>query len=188
MESERDRLLEIASSLIPDPPAERNWVAGDWHVSSPTYRESTSTEGLMFESNKDLPRSSIGNAPVEGRAFWVAFKVSASRKAQLWLAFNSGPGSRVLVNGREVAHVNAPGPEKLGVASLLEIEPGEASIEFKVVGSAVNDQLSVWVEDAATMESLATMWQAADVEERLSLVAHPNGPLNHFQIQHHITS
>jgi len=160
--------------------ARGNAPASDWRISKAVAVNQTPDEKALAKA-KGLPGVRRDRLPKGDKAIWVRFNVKAPADQVLWLSYSGGLGSQVLVDGEVVAKASAD--QRKGRVE-LRLTKGAHQVYVKMTGGkAAGTQIEARLTKPWQALARTGKFSACSHEDRLTLLAMPQGPLAHLKLQ-----
>ena len=197
LEAARDELLAKArvetaaemAAVVAHAAARASWTSGDWRLSKAVAAAAPPPPETDWEKAKGLPGVRKGNPLKSDQAVWVSFSVNVPLDQVLWLTFSGGPGSQVLVDGAPMPSAFEGATDQRIATVPLALSKGPHAVRVKMVGTKRETAIEARLENpwqAATNAKhpdAAKNWEACSRQDRLLMLADPQGPFAHLLLQ-----
>jgi hypothetical protein len=156
--------------------------ARDWRLSKVMPATGKPGPIAKWEKAKGLPGVRRDKLPKKGQVRWVAASVKASADQVLSLNFSGAAGSQVLIDDKPVpaGAIVASGRGKSSVT--LTLSKGNHQLRIKMAG-APGTPIEARLSNPWQALAKKKRWEACSSNERLTMLAHPHGPLAQLSLQ-----
>ncbi|MFT5499177.1 MAG: hypothetical protein ACI9TH_004592, partial [Kiritimatiellia bacterium] len=178
--TERDHILQELK--IDQPRSIAHAVAAnqlkiaDWQISKPTPADKTVAEVSTWGPGKDLPGIRKDTLPKPGEARWLSFKLTATTNQLVWLTFSGDAQSDVLINGSAIPNAALKADAQRSTIGLA-LTNGTQTVQVKMAGTLREQAVEAHVYNPWKSLAQHKVWDKADADDRLLMLADPQGPL-----------